>query len=69
MKRLLKLVAIPAVMVAASVFATPSTASAGWGYGYGHSYGYRPYVKHHYTPSYYTPSYYSYPVYYGGFCY
>ena len=70
MKRLLKLVALPAVLVAAGVFAMPSTADAGWGYGYGHSYGYQPYVSYrHYTPTYYTPSYYSYPVYYGGFCY
>lgn len=61
MKRLLKLVAIPAVILGASVFATPKSAEAHWGYGYGYSY-YRPYYSY-YTPTYYS-SYYYYPSYY-----
>ena len=65
MSRLLKLIAIPAVMLAASFAATPSTAQAGYGYGYGFNSYYRPI----YSYNYYTPTYYSYPTYYGGFCY
>jgi hypothetical protein len=61
MSRLLKLIAIPAVILGASLFVSPKSAEAhGWGYGYGYSY-YRPYTYNYYTPiysSYYYPSYY-----------
>ena len=67
MSRLLKLVAIPAVILGASLFATPK-ANAHWGYGYGYSHYHPTYTYTYYTPTYY-PSYYSYPSYnYGGHC-
>lgn len=66
MSRLVKLVALSAVMIAASVFAAPKSAEA-HGYGYGYSYGYRPYVNY-YRP--YVPVYPVYvPTYSYGFCY
>ena len=63
MSRLLKLIAIPAVILGASLLVSPKSADAGYGYGYGygHSY-YRPYSYNYYTPIY--SSYYSYPSYY-----
>jgi hypothetical protein len=69
MKRLLKIVAIPAVMLVGSLMTAPSTAQAGYGYGH---YGYRP--VYNYSYGYYARpynySYYNYyPSYYGGFCY
>jgi hypothetical protein len=71
MKRLLKIVAIPAVMLVGSLVAAPSSAQAhGWGgYGY-YGYGYRPSYNYNYYPS-YGYSYYNYypSYYYGGFCY
>ena len=72
MKRLFKIVAIPAVMLVGSLMVAPGSAQAhGWGYGYGYnSYGYRP--SYNYSYGYYPYSYgYSYytPNYYGGFCY
>ena len=63
MSRLLKLVAIPAVILGASMFATPKSAEAhGWGYGY-QSY-YRPYTYNYYTPYYSSYYFNSYPSYY-----
>jgi hypothetical protein len=60
MSRLLKLIAIPAVILTASLFAAPKAADAGYGYGYGYGYSYyRPYVY----SSYYYPSYYNYGYY------
>lgn len=66
MKRLIKICLVPAVMLAAAVFASPKSADASYGCGYGYGF-YRPY----YYNSYYFPSYYNYyPTYgYGGFCY
>lgn len=63
MSRLLKLIAIPAVILGASLFAAPKAAEAhgfGYGYGYGYNSYYRPYYQSYYYPTYsygYYPSY------------
>jgi hypothetical protein len=67
MSRLIKLAALSAVMIAASVFTAPKSAEA-HGYGYGYGYGYRPYVYNYYRP--YVPVYPVYaPTYSYGICY
>ena len=70
MNRLVKLCLVPAILLTAAIFSSPSSANAGYGYGYGHNYGYRPvYVKRYYAPAYhYAPAYVA-PSYFGGFCY
>ena len=71
MNRLVKLCLVPAVLLTAAIFSSPSSANAGYGYGYGYSYGYRPVYVKHYAPTYYhhyTPTYVA-PSYFGGFCY
>ena len=68
MSRFVKLAALSAVMIAASVFSAPKSAEAhGWGYG-GYGYSYRPYVYNYYRP--YVPVYQVYvPTYSYGFGY
>lgn len=63
MSRLLKMIAIPAVILGASFVAAPKAAEAhgfGYGYGYGYNSYYRPYYQSYYYPTYsygYYPSY------------
>lgn len=61
MSRLLKLIAIPAVIIGASLFAAPKAEAHGFGYGYGYYNYYRPYSYNYYSPFY--SSYYVYPSY------